>query len=81
MAFLRDWWSGSAQEPKEEENENVVEEEEASGKEKGAEQSPDSGSESGTMWNVKFDAQSLSKGVGGGLAVVVSSYVYVLPVL
>lgn len=81
MAFLRDWWSGSAQEPKEEENEKVVEEEEASGGEKGAEELPESGSESGTMWNVKFDAQSLSKGVGGGLAVAVSSYVYVLPVV
>lgn len=69
MAFLKDWWSGSTQEPKEEEDKQVDEKKEATGGEKGVEESPEGVSEAGTLWNVNFDGQALSKGVGGGLLV------------
>lgn len=69
MAFLKEWWSGSTQEPKEEEDEQVDEKKETTGGEKGVEESPEGGSEAGTLWNVNFDGQALSKGVGGGLLV------------
>ena len=69
MAFLKDWWSGSSQEPKEEEDKEVDEKKEATGGKEDAEESPEGGSEAGTLWNVNFDAQALSKGVGGGLIV------------
>ena len=69
MAFLKDWWFGSGQDPKEENEEKVVEEEEVSGEKQEDEEPHEGGPEAGALWNVKLDPQSLSKGVGGKLAV------------
>lgn len=69
MAFLKDWWSGSSQETKEEENKDVEDKKEVLEEEKGVEESSESGSEARSLWNVKLDAESLSKGMGGGLVV------------
>ena len=69
MAFLKDWWSGSSQETKEEEDKGVDDKKEVLEGEKGVEQSSEGGSEAGGLWNVKLDAESLTKGMGGGLVV------------
>ena len=70
MAFLKDWWSGSSQETKEEEEDKGVDDKkEVIEGDKGVEESSESGSGAGSLWNVKLDAESLSKGMGGGLLV------------